>query len=102
VIRQSPLLQKRYRFAREVALERRRSSPGSARPAGTPPPLAFSIGGALPAPLLVSRQFSVLAQPYLEKDQEQGCAETERDQSDGQRVADRPTDQRGADRAGDD
>jgi hypothetical protein len=101
MIRQSPLLQKRYRFAREVALERRRSSPGTARPAGTPPP-AFSIGGALPAPLLVSRQFSVLAQPYLEKDQEQGCAETERDQSDGQRVADRPTDQRGADRAGDD
>jgi hypothetical protein len=101
VIRQSPLLQKRYRFAREVALVRRRSSPGSARPAGTPPP-AFSIGGALPAPLLVSRQFSVLAQPYFEKDQEQGCAETERDQSDGQRVADRPTDQRGADRAGDD
>ena len=75
--------------------------------AGPPGPAArsqpaLSIGGALPSPLLFFREVSLLAQSHLEEDQEQGCAEAECDQRDGQRVARRPAEQGGADRTGDD
>jgi len=62
----------------------------------------LSIGGALPSPLVFPREVSLLAQSHLEEDQEQGCAETERDECDGQRIARRPADQGGADHTGDD
>jgi hypothetical protein len=55
----------------------------------------------LPSPLLFSRQFPLLAQSYLEEDQEQSCAQTEGDQGDGEHFAGQPTDQGGADRTSD-
>ena len=75
-----------------------------ARPAGPAarPQPALSIGGALPSPLLFPREVSLLAKSHLEEDQQQGRAEAERDQRDGQRIARRPADQGRADRAGDD
>jgi len=76
-------------------------SAGPAGPAARPQP-ALSIGGALPSPLLFPREVSLLAQSHLEEDQEQGCAEAERDECDGQRIARRPADQGGADHTGDD
>jgi hypothetical protein len=47
--------------------------------------------------LLFPRDFPLLAQPYLEEDQEDNCAKTEGDQSDGEHFAGQPTDQGGAD-----
>ena len=72
-----------------------------AGPAASSQP-ALSIGGAPPSPLLFPCEVSLLAQPHLEEDQEQRCAEAERYQRDGQQIARRPADQGGADRAGDD
>jgi hypothetical protein len=76
------------------------SSAGPARPAARPkPPLA--VGGTLPAPLLLPRQFPLLAQSHLEEHQEHDCAETEGDQRDREHFAGQSTDQDGGDRASD-
>jgi hypothetical protein len=59
------------------------------------PPL--SIGNTLPSPVRFPRQFPLLAQSYLEEQQEHSCAKTEGDQRDGEHLAGQPTNQDGAD-----
>jgi hypothetical protein len=76
-----------------------RSSAGPARPAARPK-LPLPIGGTPPAALLFSRQFSLLAQAYLQEHQERDCAKAEGDQRDGEHFARQPTDQGGANRTG--
>ena len=74
-------------------------SAGPARPSARSKPRR-SIGTTL-SPLLFPRQFPLLAQSYLEEDQEDHCAETERDQRDGEHFAGQAADQGGADRTSD-
>jgi hypothetical protein len=75
-------------------------SSGPARPSPRPKP-PLSTGSTLPSPSLLPRQFPLLAQSYLEERQEHNCAQTERDQRDGEHFAGQPTDQGGADRTSD-
>jgi hypothetical protein len=65
------------------------------------PKLPLSIGSALASPLLFARQFPLLAQSYLEEYQEHNCAQTERDQRNGEHFAGQPVDQGGTDRTSD-
>jgi hypothetical protein len=77
-----------------------RSSAGPARPSARPKP-PLSIRSTLPSPLLFSRQVPLLAQSYLEEQQEHNCAKTEGDQRNGEHLAGQPTDHAGADQTSD-
>ena len=74
----------------------RRSSARPARPSARSKP-SLSIGTTLLSPPLFPRQFPLFAQSHLEEDHEHGCAQTERDQRDGEHFADQSVDYRGTD-----